>query len=333
MQSASAAVEAAGISHVYGSVAALDHVDLSIKEGESFALLGPNGGGKTTLFRILSTLMAPCAGHARVCGRDTVADAAGVRELTGVVFQSPSLDRKLSARENLWCHGRLHGLGRAELRGRVAGALERAGLAKRAGDAVEHFSGGMMRRVEVAKALLTRPRVLLMDEPSTGLDPLARRGMHDALDELRRAEGVTVVLTTHLMDEAARCGRVAIIDRGRIAAAGTPRELVEAVGGEVLSVEAADGVALAEYMDEKFGLPLRWAGDDLRVEVPGERGTAAAMLQQMTREVPEMVRGARVGLPTLEDAFLHFAGRTFGEAEAGAAPTVGAAARGRERRG
>ena len=208
-------VEVEGLRRDYGDRLALDGVSFDVASGELFALLGPNGGGKTTLFKLLSTLLPPSGGTFRVDGLSPAQDLRALRRRLGVVFQSPSLDRKLTVLENLLVHGAVLGLSGASLRSRAAELLERMAVADRAGDRVETLSGGLARRVEIAKALVHAPKVLLLDEPSTGLDPLARRSLRALLAELARG-GTTVLLTTHLFDEAEEAGRIGILDRGQI---------------------------------------------------------------------------------------------------------------------
>jgi len=195
---------AENLSHRYGSRLALSNVNFEVKAGEIFGLLGPNGGGKSTLFRILSTMMVPTDGRAEVAGHDVAREPAAVRRSIGVVFQTQSLDKALTVEENLRAQGHLHGLSGAPLRGRMQQVMERLGLADRRNDIVETLSGGLKRRVEIAKGLLHRPVVLLMDEASTGLDPGARRELWQYVEELRSREGVTILLTTHILDEADR---------------------------------------------------------------------------------------------------------------------------------
>lgn len=231
--SAAPLVEVEGLRRDYGGRPALDGVSFGVAEGELFALLGPNGGGKTTIFKLLSTLLPPSGGTFRVDGRSPDRDLRALRRRLGVVFQSPSLDRKLTVLENLLVHGAVLGLSGAPLRPRAAELLGRMAVADRAGDRVETLSGGLARRVEIAKALLHAPKVLLLDEPSTGLDPLARRSLRALLAELARG-GTTVLLTTHLFDEAEEASRIGILDRGRLVALGAPAELKKEVGGDVL---------------------------------------------------------------------------------------------------
>jgi ABC-2 type transport system ATP-binding protein len=228
------ALEVHGLGHRYGDRQALRGVDLTVRRGEIFALLGPNGGGKTTLFRIVSTLILPGEGSAAVCGHDVVRAPEAVRRCLGVLFQSPSLDPHLTVTENLRHQGRLFGLRGAELEARIAAMLERVRLADRAKEIVARLSGGLRRRADLAKAMLHGPEVLLLDEPSTGLDPGARRDLRDYLRHVREREGTTVILTTHLMDEAQESDRLAILDRGSVVALGTPAELKGEIGGDVI---------------------------------------------------------------------------------------------------
>ena len=222
-----------GLSRTYGDRLALDRVSFDVAPGELFALLGPNGGGKTTLFKLLATLIPPSQGTFRVDGLSPDGSLRELRRRLGVVFQSPSLDRKLTVLENLLVHGAILGLGGRALRTRAGELLARMGVDDRARDLVETLSGGLARRVEIAKALLGAPKVLLLDEPSTGLDPLARRSLRALLAELARG-GTTVLLTTHLFDEAEEAGRIGILDRGRLVALGAPSDLKREVGGDVL---------------------------------------------------------------------------------------------------
>src|SRR5437588_466636 len=216
------AIELETITHRYGDRVALNQVSFQIRAAEMFGLLGPNGSGKTSLFRILSTLMLPSGGSALVMGANVATHANAVRRQIGVVFQAQSVDVKLTASENLWHQGHLYGLRGAGLKKRISEMLERVGLAERANERVETFSGGMRRRVEIAKGLMHRPAVLLLDEPTTGLDPGARHDVMNYLRMLRDSEGATIVITTHLMDEAERCDRLAILNEGSLVALGSP---------------------------------------------------------------------------------------------------------------
>ena len=309
----SAAVETNDLGRNFGPRAALSGVTLSIRAGEMFALLGPNGSGKTTLFRILSTLLAPSAGMARVGGCNVVGEAMAVRHQIGVVFQSPALDPQLTVEENLRCAGSLYGLRGADLVARLRSAAEALGLSDRLADRVQSLSGGLQRRVEIAKCLLPRPRVLLLDEPSTGLDPAAREGLRVTLERVRRESEVTVVMTTHLLEEAERCDRVAILHRGRLVACETPAELRGRLGTDVAVVSGPEPEALAARVREMFGWPLSVRGERLRVEVPAG-GDAAGRLVSALGAAADTVT---VGRPTLEDVFLDLTGEPLrGEEEA-----------------
>jgi ABC-2 type transport system ATP-binding protein len=302
-----AAVVCRGIRHSYGDRRALAQVDLQVPPGSLFALLGPNGGGKSTLFRILATQLRPDRGTAEVLGHDVVRESREVRRTLGVAFQSPSLDARLRVRENLMHQGHLHGLRGRELSARIHEMLERFRLTERAGDNAGTLSGGLARRVDLARALLHRPRVLLLDEPSTGLDPTARRELMDTLTELRDDRGTTVLLTTHLTDEAARCGRVALLDRGAVVAEGAPDELVNGIGADVVTLATDDAAALAAEVQERFGGEVTVDGDHVRTESEG----GAELLPQLLGAFGSRVRSATVSRPTLEDVFLHRTGRAW----------------------
>lgn len=305
-------VETDALGRNFGPRVALSDVSLEVREGEMFGLLGPNGGGKTTLFRILSTLLAPTAGRARVGGHDVVREAMAVRHHLGVVFQSPALDPQLTVAENLRCAGQLYGLRGANLEQGLHSSAEALGVADRLGDRVQTLSGGLQRRVEIAKSLLSRPRVLLLDEPSTGLDPAARDGLRAALQHLRRERGVTIVVTTHLLDEAERCDRVAILHRGRMVACDAPEVLRGALGADVAVLSGPDPEALAKRVRETFDWPVSVRGGRVRVEVPGGSEASARLVGALAGQADTVT----VGRPTLEDVFLQLTGETLRAEEA-----------------
>lgn len=311
--SKSVAVDIRSVSHKYGARQALEQVSFSVKKPEIFALLGPNGGGKSTLFRILSTQMKATAGTAEVMGFDVSRDANQVRRQLGVVFQSPSIDLKLTAEENLHHQGHLYGLRGPDLRARITAALNAVGLGSRTTDRAEKLSGGMQRRVEIAKALLHDPAVLLLDEPSTGLDPGARLEVWDYLSEARDERGITSLLTTHLMDEAEKADRVAIINRGVLVACGTPAELKAAIGGEVLELKTEHPEILKNQIRELIGgNPLVIDAETVRVETPSHAQAAGAkLLLHLLENFPGTIRSSRIGLPTLEDVFIHCTGERY----------------------
>ena len=297
-------IQVQNLTHRYGDRVALSHVSFEVKQGEIFGLLGPNGGGKSTLFRILSTMMVPTEGKAAIAGHDVERDPAAVRRRIGVVFQTQSLDKALTVEENLRAQGHLHGLSGAILRERMENAMERLGIADRKKDLVETLSGGLRRRVEIAKALLHRPQVLLMDEASTGLDPAARRELSRHVESLRQNEGVTILLTTHVLEEADRCDRLALLHQGAIVTLGSPSELRARIGGDVVVLETTDSAGLAAGIGERFRLKPTIVDGQVRVEI--ENG------HRFIAEVVEAFPGAidSVGLhkPTLEDVFVHETG-------------------------
>ncbi len=300
------AIRVERLRHTYGSRVALNDVSFSVTRGELFGLLGPNGGGKTTLFKILSTLLVATGGQAFVCG-DSLAEPDAVRRHLGVVFQHPSLDGKLTVLENLTCHGHLYGMHGTALRQRAQVVLQRLGLSDRAGDRVETLSGGLQRRTELAKALLHQPPLLLLDEPSTGLDPGARRDFVQYLRHLRAQEQVTVVLTTHYMEEAERCDRIAILHRGNLVSVGTPAELKTRVGGDVVVMQVADPEALRHKLRERFGCDAAIVDGTLRVERP--RGHE--FVRDVVEAFPADITLVTYGKPTLEDVFIHLTGHRF----------------------
>ncbi len=297
------ALDLIDLRHRYGDREALAGVSFTVLPGEIFALLGPNGGGKTTLFRIVSTLMRPTAGSVEVFGIDVAAHPSAVRRRLGVVFQAPALDARLTVAENLVHHGHLYGLRGHELTRRIDDALGRVRVTDRAKDLVGTLSGGLQRRVELAKALLPGPELLILDEPSTGLDPAARRDVWDELVRLRDG-GTTVVLTTHLMDEATGCDRVAILHRGRLVALGTPAALVEAVGGDVLTIAAQNPASLAPAIAARFGVKVDQVADRLRIE----RRRAHEFVPELVEAFPGEIDAVSYGKPTLEDVFVHHTG-------------------------
>lgn len=301
------AIQVASVTHAYGNRTALDQVSFEVHKGEVFGLLGPNGGGKTTLFKILSTLMRPGSGDAIIGGHSVLTAAHAVRRQLGVVFQHPGLDGKLTVAENLRCHGQLYRLSGEDLEKRITASLERLGLDERSDDYAEALSGGLQRRVELAKALLHRPPILLLDEPSTGLDPGARRDFLYYLRQLAEAAGVTVVLTTHYMEEAERCDRVAILDRGTLVRLGTPSELKDEVGGDVVVLQATDPSDLRRRIQEQFGFEATLFDGSLRIEQP--RGHE--LVRDLVEAYPGEISGVTFGKPTLEDVFVHATGNRF----------------------
>jgi ABC-2 type transport system ATP-binding protein len=301
------------IVHRYEGRTALNGVSFQVRHAELFGLLGPNGSGKTTLFRILSTLMVPTAGRAIIMGYDAAKDPAHVRRQIGVVFQAQSVDPKLTAYENLWHQGHLYGLHGASLKPRIKEILMRVGLADRAKEYVETFSGGMQRRIELAKGLLHHPSVLLLDEPTTGLDPGARRDLWQYLQILRDEERVSVMVTTHLMEEAERCDRLAILNQGKLVALGTPSDLKREIGGDVIWLEATRNASeLAQRISKRFNVNAVAIGDGdsnskLRIEI--ENGHR--FIAELAESFPGEIQTVTISKPTLEDVFIHRTGHRF----------------------
>jgi ABC-2 type transport system ATP-binding protein len=312
MNSSEHAIRVRDLVKTYGERRALDGISLEVRRGELYCLLGPNGGGKSTLFRILATLSLPDSGSAQVAGHDVVTEAPSVRSRLGVVFQSPSLDGKLTILENLRCGGALYGLRGEELEGRIREAAAALNLSDRLDDLVETLSGGLQRRAEIAKCLLIRPEVLLLDEPSTGLDPGARLDLWAALESLRSRHGVTALCTTHLMEEAARADRVGIVSAGKLVASGTPGELTSALGGDVLSLGATPGTGadlLAKRITEKTGHQASVVEGEVRLESREAYALAARIAGEFQGEISSL----RIARPTLEDVFVARTGRLFAD--------------------
>jgi len=301
------AVQVLDLEHVYGDRQALRGVSFDVPRGEIFALLGPNGGGKTTLFRVLSTLLPVQKGTVRVLGADLTRERDAVRRRLGVVFQAPALDRKLTVRENLRHQGHLYGLRGKDLEARIDTGLERFGLADRRNELVERLSGGLRRRVEIAKGLLHRPELLILDEPSTGLDPGARRDLWRVLQEIRSADRVTVLLTSHILEEVERSDRVAILDRGRIVAVGSPGALEAELGGDVISITCDDPQALSRAIAARFGVETVALERTVRIE----RAQSADLVRELLDAFRGDIEAVTLSKPTLEDVFIHVTGHGF----------------------
>ncbi len=301
------ALEADGLSFSYGAREALHNVSFAIARGEVFGFLGPNGGGKTTLFKLLSTLIPLQSGRASVLGRDLAGDTRNIRRKMGVVFQHPSVDGKLTVLENLQHHGRLYGITGAKLRERANAMLDSLGLTARSRDLVETLSGGMRRRVELAKAMLHQPELLLLDEPSTGLDPMARREFFGHLEQLSRRDAVTIVLTTHHMEEAERCDRIAMLHQGQLVACAAPLELKSQVGGDVVVIHTAAPELLQRKLLQQLKLKSAIVDGTLRIERP--RGHE--LIRELVDTFGAEIESVSFGKPTLEDVFVHLTGHRF----------------------
>src|ERR1700674_4257064 len=298
----------------YGEIEAVRGIDLSIMPGEIFGFLGPNGAGKSTTISMLCTLLRPTSGRAAVAGFDVARDPGAVRARIGLVFQDPSLDEQLTARENLDFHAFLYDVPRASRAQRINEVLEMVELADRARSKVLTFSGGMKRRLEIARGILHSPEVLFLDEPTRGLDPQTRSHIWDYLRALRRSEGITIFMHTHYMDEAEFCDRIAIIDMGRIVALGTPDELKARVGGDVITIVTADNATSAAELGSKFGLTPTVDDGTLRIEV----SDGAAFIPRLVRDLSAQVTAVTLRRPSLDDVFLKLTGRAIREEQAGA---------------
>jgi len=303
-----AAIDIRKLSLTYPSgTQALREVSFSVQEGEIFGLLGPNGSGKTSLFRILTTLLAPTSGMVSVFGADIQDSPFNVRRDSGVVFQSQSLDRKLTVGENLRHQGHLFGWRGQLLRERIQDVLEKFRLVERRHEIVETLSGGLRRRVELAKSVLHKPRLLLLDEPSTGLDPGARREFWQYLETLNRQDGTTILLTTHLMDEADRCHRLSILSEGSLVALNTPEALKSQIGGDVIVLRTQDPEALRRAVASRFGSIATAMENTVRIERPN----AHEFVAELAEAFPGHIDAITVAKPSLEDAFIHITGHSF----------------------
>jgi len=306
MPSTDPIVRVTHLTHRYGERVAVNDLSLSVNRGEIFGFLGPNGSGKTTLFRILSTLIPVEPGLVSICGFDAAQEMSSIRQHIGVVFQSPSLDLQLTANENLRHHGHLYGLHGAELKTRMAEMLERMNLTDRASERVGTFSGGMRRRVELAKGLLNRPQVLLLDEPSTGLDPSARIELWKTLADIQ-ASGITVLVTTHLMDEADRCNRLTIMAAGQLVACDTPAAMKDAIGGDIITIRSSQPSAVQAKLRSTLGVELKDVDGVLRLE----QRSGHEFVPRAIEAAPGLVESISVGKPTLEDVFVRLTGKQF----------------------
>ena len=297
-------IETLGLTKRFGELQAVDHIDLSIREGEVFGLLGPNGAGKTTTLSMLATLLKPTEGTAKVDGHDVLTEPAAVRKSIGIVFQEPSSDDILTGRENLYLHALMYGVDRRIREQRFREVLKLVDLEDRADDQVKKYSGGMRRRLELARGLLHKPKILFLDEPTLGLDPQAREHIWQYIRRLVDLEHVTVILTTHYMEEAERlCDRVAIIDDGRIIALDTPERLKHIIGGDIIRLRIQNP-QLGRIKELGYVVKIDQAGDLVTLTVKD----SGVHLQEILSLVGD-VKSVELRTPTLNDVFLHFTGR------------------------
>jgi ABC-2 type transport system ATP-binding protein len=308
-----AAVEVTGLEKRFGDIEAVRGIDFRVEPGETFGFLGPNGAGKSTTINILCTLARPTGGSARVAGHDVRTERDAVRRNIGLVFQDPTLDVDLSAEQNLRFHGELYGVPRAVLDRRIDDLLGLVGLGERRKSVVETFSGGMKRRLEIARGLLHSPRVLFLDEPTIGLDPQSRASVWEYVRALKESEDITVFLTTHYMDEAENCDRIAIMNAGRIVALDTPEALKAAVGKDRIQITTADDEAAIAALRSTFGIEAGMHSGEVTFAVPdGER-----FVPRLFAELGVAIRSVSVSSPSLDDVFLSHTGTTIVDAESG----------------
>ena len=297
---------ATDLHHAYDGHVALDGVSLSARSGEIFALLGPNGSGKTTLFRLLCTLLPVQRGRIQVGGVDSAQNPLAVRGQIGIVFQSPSLDKKLTVDENIACQAALYGIRGQEFERRRDQLLSKLNLADRRGDYCESLSGGLKRRVELAKGMLHHPRLLLLDEPSTGLDPAARLDLWSAIRTMAD-DGMAILLTTHLLEEADKADRVAIMAAGKIIAEGSPQSLRMEMGEGVVTVVATDVERVELLIRDELGLQPQRVQHQLRIQ----SDQAAALVPVLAERLGDLAQSISIGRPSLEDVFIAQTGHRF----------------------
>ncbi|HKA88650.1 MAG TPA: ATP-binding cassette domain-containing protein [Haliangiales bacterium] len=312
MSDALPVVEVEGLVRRFGELTAVDGVSFEVRRGEIFGFLGPNGAGKSTTIKILATLLEPTAGRAAIAGHDVVREPLRVREAIGIIFQDNSLDDRLTADQNLYIHSLLYDLPRDVYRARADALLEMVDLTERRKGLVRTYSGGMRRRLEIARGLLHRPEVLFLDEPTVGLDPQTRSAMWQHVLRVRDEGNVTVFMTTHYLDEAEHCDRIAIIDHGRVVALGSPEELKRQVGGDVMVVGASAAEDVARDIGERYCVDVTRADDGLRFQVDD----GATFIPRLTADFQGRISSVSVHRPTLDDVFLKLTGRAIREEEA-----------------
>ncbi len=306
-----AAIVVSGLTKRYGDIEAVRGIAFEVMTGETFGFLGPNGAGKSTTIKILCTLAEPTSGAARVAGHDVASERDAVRRNIGLVFQDPTLDGYLTATQNLRFHADLYAVPRAVLQPRMRQVLEMVGLWERRDSLVSTYSGGMKRRLEIARGLLHAPRVLFLDEPTVGLDPQTRASIWEYINDLKRREDITIFLTTHYMDEAENCDRIAIIDHGEIVAIDTPEALKASVGKDRVQISTADDQAAIAGLAATFG-----------IEAAVHEGAVTFSVESGEQFVPRLfaglataIRSVSVSRPSLDDVFMSYTGRTIRDAE------------------
>lgn len=309
------AIKTVDLTKKFDELTAVDHVSFEVWQGEIFGFLGPNGAGKTTTIRMLTTLLKPTEGTAKVWGYDIMKERDAVRKSIGIVFQEPSLDDLLTGKENLDFHGRIYGMPKAERERRIKELLELAQLSERADDLVRTYSGGMRRRLEIARGLMHHPKVLFLDEPTLGLDPQTRRAVWSYIQRMNKDEEVTIFLTTHYMEEADHlCERIAIIDYGRIVAMDTPEKLKSRIGGEVVHLKTSETnpKIMKKLSEEDFVQDIRMIREGFVLTVKNGQRAVPRLIEAAT-QLGVTVEECSIHTPNLEDVFLHYTGRRIRE--------------------
>ncbi len=305
------AISVSRLTKRFGDFDAVKGVSFEVGVGEVFGFLGPNGAGKSTTINMLCTLLKPTSGHARVAGHDVVTERDDVRRNIGLVFQDPTLDGYLTAEQNLKLHAELYGVPGNLVRPRMEQVLRMVGLLDRRDGQVMTFSGGMRRRLEIARGLMHSPRVLFLDEPTIGLDPQTRRSIWTYIRELQEREEITIFMTTHYMDEAEWCDRIAIMDQGEIVALDTPETLKAGVGADRVTLQTDDDAAAIEALRDRFGLEAKIVEGAVTFGVPG----GEQFVPRLFAELAVPIRSVSVSRPTLDDVFMSFTGSTIRDAE------------------
>jgi ABC-2 type transport system ATP-binding protein len=305
----SAVIEVQDLVKEFGSFAAVAGVSFAVQQGEIFGFLGPNGAGKTTTINMLATLLRPTRGTAVLAGHDVLREPNQVRQAIGMVFQDPSLDDRLTAEENLYFHAMLYNVPRPLREQRMSQVLDIVGLTDRRKSIVRTYSGGMKRRLEIARGLLHHPKILFLDEPTSGLDPQTRNAMWDHVHKLRDAIGITVFMTTHYLDEAENCDRIAIIDHGKIQALDTPEALKRRVGGDKIIV--VGDPELQRDIAARYGVPVQAVDGEIHFQVAG----GAEFVPRVVVDFKERIKSIQVKRPSLDDVFLQLTGHAIREEE------------------
>jgi len=311
-------IKVENLSKKFGAITAINDVSIEVEEGTIFGFLGPNGAGKSTTINILCTLLSPTSGKATIAGYDCIQDSSMVRKAIGIVFQDPTLDKELTAYENLMLHAYLYNVKRSEMKDRINDALSFVDLYERRDDVVKKFSGGMKRRLEVARGLIHRPRILFLDEPTLGLDPQSRANLWDFITELPKKHNVTVFMTTHYMDEAEVCDKISIIDSGSIIATGTPDELKKTVGGDVIYIKTSDNEKAKVEIEKLFDLDVSEKNGELFLTtLKGD-----SCIPEIIKTIGETVLSVRLQRPTLNDVFIKMTGKQIREEEVSSTDTL-----------